>query len=64
MIQAIILNLLTYISYTPNLPEESVIKFQVVPVVIILPAQLNFQQVQPIPMQPKLDLRWKPLQLQ
>ncbi len=62
--KTLIFNLLMYISYTPNLPEESVIKFQVVPVVIILPAQLNFQQVQPIPMQPKLDLRWKPLRLQ
>lgn len=60
--KTIFLNLLMYISYTPNLTEESVIKFQVVPVVIILPAQLNFQQVQPIPQQ-KIDLRWKPLRL-
>lgn len=61
--KTIIFNLLMYISYTPELPKESVIKFQVVPVVIILPAQLNFQQVLPLPIPQKIDLRWKPLQL-
>ena len=61
--KTLIFNLLMYVSYTPELPEESVIKFQVVPVVIILPAQLNFQPIMPLPVPQKIELRWKPLQL-
>ena len=65
--KTLFLAVLMLIDYTPKLNSESVIKFKVVPVEIVLPAQLNIQipankLLPPLQIHKKLDLRFKPLQ--